>query len=375
MTSPLRIRDRLDHRLAQANLSAYLDGEVTGDQKRRLERHLAICPGCREELASLRDTVMLLQQAPLRSVPRSFALPMELQAEQARNRRWNLTYSYLRGATVVATFLLVLLVSGDALIGMGAIPIPDAAPRLPKAVAVERVPEAPPVVEAVIEREVAATAPPTKVVTEKEGAPTPAPEGPRVELVQGQPSPAALASPSPVAEADLARGGGAPPDAAAVLGASPSIPRLEDTGLAAIAPSEKALATGRGLEPTSAPSPTLVSPTAEPPTARPTPVSPTLEPPTATPTQVPVTVTPEPPTATPTQVPVTVTPEPSPTPAKVAALAPRETEAKSVQPPMTQPLSPIWTVWRGLRVLWGLLAGLLLILLASTIWAGHRRRP
>jgi len=361
MTSPLRIRDRLDHRFAQANLSAYLDGEVTGDQKRRLERHLAVCAECREELASLRDTVMLLRQAPLRPVPRSFALPMELQAEQARNRRWNLTYSYLRGATAVATFLLVLLVSGDALIGMGAIPIPDAAPPLPRKVAVERVPEAPAVVEAVIEREVAATAPPTKVVTVKEEAPTPAPEEPRVKLVQEQPSPAALASPSPVAEAGLARGGGPPPDAAPVLGASPSAPRLEDTGMVAIAPSEKAPATGRGLEPTPVPTATLVSPTAEPPTA--------------TPTQVPVTVTPEPPTATPTQVPVTATPEPSPTPARVAAIVTREVETEPVEAPVARRLSPVWAIWRGLRLLWGMLAGLLLILLASTIWAGHRRRP
>jgi len=360
MTSPFRIRYQLDHRFAGGNLSAYLDDELTDSQKSRLERHLAVCPACRQALASLRDTVTLLRRTPARPVPRSFTLPASVQPEQARNRRWNLAYSYLRGATVVTSFLFILLVSGDALIGMGAIPIPDAVAPREKAVALEAMPESSAVVETVVvEREAPAAAPPTEGAAVAEEAPAPGEQPKMAEECEATPE--ARPTPSPGADAAFAGGEGEAPEKAAVPATSPDMPRREDTQMVESAPAMKGLVpapglNGRGVEPT----------------------------PTIRPTLTPTAVTREPPTATPSRVPATIvrrlspaTHEPSATPARVAAhLTPQvESQVRGVGPPAARPLSPMWTIWRRVRILWGLLAGLLLVLLAGTIWAGHKRRP
>src|SRR5690349_11650602 len=44
----------------RASLSAYLDGELTGAQAVRLQRHLALCPACRHDWELLRRTVRLV---------------------------------------------------------------------------------------------------------------------------------------------------------------------------------------------------------------------------------------------------------------------------------------------------------------------------
>ncbi|NLG50328.1 MAG: hypothetical protein GX552_09495 [Chloroflexi bacterium] len=120
------IKARSDHRFAAENLSAYLDGRLTVLEKDRLERHLTTCSDCRQELSTLRATVALLRQAPMRPVPRSFTLPLSVQGEQAQHRRWNMTHSFMRVATVVVSLLLVIVVSGDVLLGQGVLGIPDA---------------------------------------------------------------------------------------------------------------------------------------------------------------------------------------------------------------------------------------------------------
>ena len=42
---------------AVALMTAYLDGELRGDERTRLEAHLADCPHCSEYLAQLRVTI------------------------------------------------------------------------------------------------------------------------------------------------------------------------------------------------------------------------------------------------------------------------------------------------------------------------------
>ncbi len=42
-------------------LGPFLLGELTIDEERELERHLGVCPGCRRELNSLRQTHDLLR--------------------------------------------------------------------------------------------------------------------------------------------------------------------------------------------------------------------------------------------------------------------------------------------------------------------------
>ncbi|MEA3408554.1 MAG: zf-HC2 domain-containing protein [Chloroflexota bacterium] len=113
----------LDHRFTQKNLSAYLDGQLTDREQERVERHLAECTDCREDLATLRSTVDLLHAMPPVPLPRSFALPASAEKERGRYRFWRRMHTMLRTATAVASLLLVLLLSGDLAISLGFVPL------------------------------------------------------------------------------------------------------------------------------------------------------------------------------------------------------------------------------------------------------------
>ena len=113
------------HRFCASNLSAYSDDALSVRDKLQVERHLAECVLCQQDLATLRQTRALLRRTPMRPVPRSFTLPAVAQPEQARYRRWTATQSFLRVATAAVTLMLVLLISGDLLLSMGVLPVPD----------------------------------------------------------------------------------------------------------------------------------------------------------------------------------------------------------------------------------------------------------
>jgi len=66
--------------LTTAQLSAYLDREVSGDERALCEAHVQSCPQCRAVLADLRVTSGLLRRMPQVEVPRSFVLPADLTA-------------------------------------------------------------------------------------------------------------------------------------------------------------------------------------------------------------------------------------------------------------------------------------------------------
>jgi Putative zinc-finger len=59
-------------------LSAFLDGEVSADERTQWDAHLKTCQSCSQELASLRQTVALLRALPQPALPRSFVLPAEV---------------------------------------------------------------------------------------------------------------------------------------------------------------------------------------------------------------------------------------------------------------------------------------------------------
>ena len=105
-----------EHERTCQELSAYLDDELSTAHRSRLERHLQQCKDCREELASLRQTVELVQALPSVKLPRSFLLHAGEAAAQQRVQRARLGYSFLQAATAAATALLILVVSGDALL-------------------------------------------------------------------------------------------------------------------------------------------------------------------------------------------------------------------------------------------------------------------
>lgn len=68
-------REHADREALRERLSAYLDGELAPDDVAALERHLATCAECRDELAGLREVRTLLRALPQPALPRSFVLP------------------------------------------------------------------------------------------------------------------------------------------------------------------------------------------------------------------------------------------------------------------------------------------------------------
>jgi len=58
---------------ARELLSGYLDGELDPAERQELERHLAECPGCSEELKALRKTVDLVRALPRVGMPAAAA--------------------------------------------------------------------------------------------------------------------------------------------------------------------------------------------------------------------------------------------------------------------------------------------------------------
>jgi hypothetical protein len=122
------VRDLLQRHIAEQKLSAYVDGRLGAHEQQRVERHLQTCAACRRDLVELRAMLAMLRRAPTRPVPRSFALPLSVQSQQTAFRRWDKAYGALRVAAVAASFMLILFLSGDALITRGVIPIPDRMP-------------------------------------------------------------------------------------------------------------------------------------------------------------------------------------------------------------------------------------------------------
>jgi len=125
MLDSLRRWTRTEHALCQEDLSAYLDGRLTSRENDRLERHLATCAQCRADLEALRHTVALLRIVPDARPPRSFLLPAGEVRQPRGAPRWQSAYTTMRLATTVATALLVLVVSGDAVLRY-ALPVPAA---------------------------------------------------------------------------------------------------------------------------------------------------------------------------------------------------------------------------------------------------------
>lgn len=99
-------------------LSAYIDGEVTFEERVQVERHLQRCQTCTEELESLRWTVNLLHEVPPVAVPRPFAIRhADLEPEVTRRQSpWpDWLVNGLQWATVVTAILVVLTFAVDLL--------------------------------------------------------------------------------------------------------------------------------------------------------------------------------------------------------------------------------------------------------------------
>jgi anti-sigma factor RsiW len=120
-----------EHQRAEDLISAYLDQQVTAEEKQFFERHIAACANCRAQLEATRSMVAALKAMPVVKAPRSFVLPREMAKQPKRSIfAW---YPALRLATALAAIALVVLFAGDLLIsrsggGGTALSVPAAAP-------------------------------------------------------------------------------------------------------------------------------------------------------------------------------------------------------------------------------------------------------
>jgi anti-sigma factor RsiW len=103
----------LDH--VSELLSPYVDGQVSPEERQRVEAHLASCAECAAELADLRALKAALSRLPQRAVPRSFAIgPRALRpaALSGAVGGWVRALSSVAAAVVVVALGVSLAIQG-----------------------------------------------------------------------------------------------------------------------------------------------------------------------------------------------------------------------------------------------------------------------
>ena len=94
-------------------LSAYLDGELTPDERRRADAHLAACPECRADLAAEGEVRQLLRGLPPVDAPFGFyerVLRDGPAAGQAPTKRRRIRFGLANIVATAAAWLLILAV-------------------------------------------------------------------------------------------------------------------------------------------------------------------------------------------------------------------------------------------------------------------------
>lgn len=184
---------RSEHERVEELLSAYIDGELSIKEATLVEKHLRLCSACTQDLETLRQTVNLVRQLPAVSPPRSFTISHLLVPE----RPWAWGYVYLRGATALAAFLLIVLLTGD--LGFQYLWAPRMAAPAPQPMALEATIEAP---EAEIE--VPVEAPPAREALDMEAQKVEEPPAPPAEATPpAERLGTALPSPEPTPTSEL----------------------------------------------------------------------------------------------------------------------------------------------------------------------------
>jgi hypothetical protein len=127
-------RGKSEHEWVEESLSAYIDEELSVEEKTRVERHLHECQACTESLSTLQKTVALVRELPAVPAPRSFAVRPAPVRARPRITAPGWGYGLLKGATALAALLLVLLVGGDLTLQvLGGFPMAARAPLAPAA--------------------------------------------------------------------------------------------------------------------------------------------------------------------------------------------------------------------------------------------------
>ena len=109
-------------RNVKSRLNRYLDGELSDQERRAIERHVGTCAACHEALERLRAAEMALSQLPASTdVPSGFAERAVARAARRREQRplvapfWQ---SFTPAMRVAAAAMLMLGLGLGALMGM-----------------------------------------------------------------------------------------------------------------------------------------------------------------------------------------------------------------------------------------------------------------
>ena len=94
-------------------LSEYIDGELEPGARAALEKHLAGCPTCTEELKSLRATVLMLRRMPEVEAPRSFRLAPASTPTPAPQPERPVFLWAMRVSTALAVVAFTVMVAGN----------------------------------------------------------------------------------------------------------------------------------------------------------------------------------------------------------------------------------------------------------------------
>ena len=96
-----------------SDLSAYLDGELTGREKAALEQRLQKDAQLRSELNQMKATRAMLRSLPRRKVPHDFSLTPEMAKAAQKNTWWPMFgYASLASALVAIVLLVVQILPG-----------------------------------------------------------------------------------------------------------------------------------------------------------------------------------------------------------------------------------------------------------------------
>jgi hypothetical protein len=113
MSTPLPERDWIA-------LNAYLDGELSPDERAALESRLAAEPALREELTALRDTIAVVGMAQRQRVPRNFTLDPATYGRPARRSLLDrLGLSGFPLAAAASTAIAVIAIGGGVILATG----------------------------------------------------------------------------------------------------------------------------------------------------------------------------------------------------------------------------------------------------------------
>ena len=100
--------DHIDDEL----LSAFVDDQLTPDEKALVQQHLASCSACQARLEELRSVIALIRELPELELPRDFALGPRLLVDPPNVIRLRRVYSVARTAAASLAAVFVLLSVG-----------------------------------------------------------------------------------------------------------------------------------------------------------------------------------------------------------------------------------------------------------------------